>query len=70
MINNNDKKKIIIRFQKGKIIKKKDKKNIFELLVNKLKLKNELKNKFILWKKYTKINLENDINENINENAF
>ena len=64
------KKKIIIRFQKGKIINKKDKRNIFELLVNKLKLKNELKNKFILWKKNIKINAKNDINEHNNENAF
>ena len=47
-------KKITFRFQGIKVIKKKSRKDIFRPLVNKIQLKNEMKNKFIYWKKLTK----------------
>ena len=70
-------KKITFRFQGIKVIKKKSRKDIFKPLVTKIQLKNEMKNKFIYWKKLAKekemesSSQENEIeNENDNKSFF
>ena len=63
-------KKITFRFQGIKVLKKKSRKDIFRPLVNKIQLKNEMKNKFIYWKKLTKEKgMESSSQENENENS-
>ena len=63
-------KKITFRFQGIKVIKKKSRKDIFRPLVNKIQLKNEMKNKFNYWKKLTKEKeMESSSQENENENS-
>ena len=47
----NKEKKIILRFQTVKILKKKREKNILQPVVQKIQLKNILRRNFILWKK-------------------
>ena len=63
-------KKITFRFQGIKVLKKKSRKDIFRPLVNIIQLKNEMKNKFIYWKKLTKEKeMESSSQENENENS-
>ena len=64
-------KKITLRFKGIKIIKKKSRKGIFTPLVTKIQLKNEMKNKFIYWKKLTKEKekeMESSSQEKVNGN--
>ena len=62
-------KKITFRFQGIKLLKKKNRKDIFRPLVTKIQLKNEMKNKFAYWKKITKEKeMESSSQENDNEN--
>ena len=49
----NKEKKIILRFQTVKILKKRREKNVFQPVVQKIQLKNILRRNFILWKKIT-----------------
>jgi hypothetical protein len=70
----NKEKKIILRFQTVKILKKKRERNILQPVVQKIQLKNILRRNFILWKKITEAEkmkstlMEKD--EEINGNAF
>ena len=62
-------KKITFRFQGIKVIKKKSRKDIFKPLVTRIQLKNEMKNKFIYWKKLVKEKeMESSSQENEIEN--
>jgi hypothetical protein len=70
----NKEKKIILRFQTVKILKKRREKNILQPVVQKIQLKNILRRNFILWKKITeaekmKSNLM-EKNEEKNGNIF
>ena len=70
----NKEKKIILRFQTVKILKKRREKNILQPVVQKIQLKNILRRNFILWKKITeaekmKSNLM-EKNEEKNGNVF
>ena len=49
----NKEKKIILRFQTVKILKKRRERNILQPVVQKIQLKNILRRNFILWKKIT-----------------
>jgi hypothetical protein len=73
-------KKITFRFKEIKVLKKKSTKDIFKPLVSKIQLKNEMKNKFIYWKKLIKekekeieiesSSQENEIENENNNNSF
>jgi hypothetical protein len=70
----NKEKKIILRFQTVKILRKRREKNILQPVVQKIQLKNILRRNFILWKKITEAEkLKSNFmekNEEKNGNAF